>query len=131
MKEWAALPLRIAVGVVFVAHGLQKAFGLFGGPGIRDFSSMIANLGFTPEATFAYIVAYIELIGGLFLIVGFLTRISASLILLVMAVAVFKVHFVKGFFLSNGGFEYPFVLLLACLSLAFSGPGKFSITKKL
>ena len=131
MKEWASLPLRIGLGAIFIAHGLQKVFGMFSGPGIQGFSKMLGNLGFAPAIFWAYLVAYIELIGGVFLILGILTRVTSGLLFIVMAVAVLKVHLEGGFFLSAGGFEYSLFLALVCLSLIISGGGKLSITKKL
>jgi putative oxidoreductase len=131
MKNWATLPLRLGLGVVFMAHGAQKAFGMFDGPGISGFSKMLSGLGLTPTEPLAYIVAYIELLGGLCLILGLFTRVAASLIFTVMAVALLKVHLTRGFFLMNGGYEYVLVILAACLSLVISGPGAFGITKKI
>ncbi|MFC1514851.1 DoxX family protein [Candidatus Omnitrophota bacterium] len=131
MRNWAALPLRLGLGIMFMAHGLQKAFGLFGGSGIEKFAGMLSGMGFAPAAFWAYLVAYIELIGGLFLIIGLCTRISAALLLSVMAVAAIKVHLPNGFFMGSGGVEYIFVISAACVSLLVSGGGKLSITKKL
>lgn len=131
MKEMSSLPLRLGAGIIFLAHGLQKAFGLFDGPGIVNFSKMIASMRISPAIVFAYLVAYIELIGGIFLIIGFCTRLSAALLSLVMLVAIIGVHLSKGLFASQGGFEYPLVLLCVCISLLISGAGKYSITKKL
>jgi len=131
MKELASLPLRLGAGIIFLAHGLQKAYGLFGGPGIVNFSKMIAAMRISPAIVFAYLAAYTELIGGIFLIIGFCTRLSAALLSLVMLVAIIGVHLSKGLFASQGGFEYPLVLLCVCISLLISGAGKYSITKKL
>lgn len=131
MKDWAVLPLRISLGVVFIAHGLQKAFGLFSGPGIMGVTKMVEGMGFYPAVVWAYMLAYSELLGGIFLILGLLSRIGSALILIVMAVAILKVHGAHGLFMSNGGFEYPFIILFACISILISGPGKLSITKKL
>lgn len=130
MKQFAALPLRLGLGVIFIAHGLQKAFGAFAGPGIEGFSKFLSSLGFAPAGLWAYAAAYTELLGGLFLILGIATRISSGLIFIVIAVAALKVHLAKGFFLSSGGFEYTLLILCACLSLIIYGPGKWSITKK-
>ena len=131
MREWASLPLRIGLGAIFIAHGLQKVFGMFSGPGIEGFSKMLADLGFAPSVFWAYLVAYIELIGGIFLILGILTRLTSGLLFIIMAVALLKVHLNSGFFLSNGGYEYSLFLALACLSLLILGGGKLSISKKL
>ena len=82
MTDLAVFILRLAIGVVFSGHGLQKAFGLFGGPGINAFSGMLSGLGFAPALLWAYAVAYIELIAGVFLIAGLFTRVSSLLLIL-------------------------------------------------
>ncbi|MDD5237366.1 MAG: DoxX family protein [Candidatus Omnitrophica bacterium] len=129
MKDWASLILRICLGIVFVGHGLQKAFGLFGGPGINGFSEALLTMGFKPAVFWAYLAAYVELIGGLLLLLGIFTRAAAALILILMVVAALKVHIAKGFFLQSGGFEYTFVIACVCLALILMGPGRFAIKR--
>ena len=127
MVDWAILVLRLGIGIMFLAHGLQMDFGLFGGPGIKAFSEMLSGLRFVPAIFWAYVGSYTVLIGGLFLIAGIQTRPAAALLLIFIVTAAIKVHLSKGFFLSNGGFEYTFVIAAACLALILLGPGKFSI----
>ena len=131
MLSWGILILRLGIGIMFAAHGLQKAFGFFGGPGIKGFSQMLSGLGFVPAALWAYLGAYTEVLGGVFLILGLFTRASAAMLLVLIVTAGIKVHLGKGFFLSNGGFEYTFVIAAACLALLLLGPGKFSITSRI
>jgi putative oxidoreductase len=130
MRDWAALPLRLGLGIMFVLHGLQIAFGMFGGTGIEGFSQMLSSLGFSPATPLAYIVAYFELIGGILLILGLFTRVASIVLILVMLVAIIKVHLSNGFFAMSGGFEYNFIIICACASLLISGPGHLSIHKK-
>ncbi|MFA5231967.1 MAG: DoxX family protein [Candidatus Omnitrophota bacterium] len=130
MLNWGILVLRLGIGIMFMAHGLQKSFGLFGGPGIKGFSGMLSGLGFVPAEFWAYVAAYTELVGGLFLIMGVQVRPAAALLLILIVTAAFKVHLGKGFFLSNGGFEYTFVIAATCLALILLGPGKFSVFNK-
>jgi putative oxidoreductase len=130
MMELASLILRLGLGVMFMAHGLQKTFGLFGGPGMDGFSKMLAGLGFSPATFWAYLAAYVELLGGLALITGLSTRISSLLLLILIVVATAKVHLAKGFFLSNGGFEYNLIIACVCLALMIMGTGKYGINKK-
>jgi putative oxidoreductase len=131
MMDLAILILRVGLGVMFAAHGAQKVFGAFGGPGIEGFSQALTGMGFKPALLWAYLAAYTELLGGLFIIAGFLTRISAALLFIVMMVAILKVHLKNGFFLSGGGFEYIFIISCVCLALIILGTGKFGIHKKL
>ncbi len=128
--SWAIFILRLCLGVIFVAHGLQKVFGLFGGPGIEGFSKMITGIGANPALFWAWAVAIVELLGGIFLILGVLPRLSAAAIGVVMIVAIITIHGAKGFFMSGGGFEYQLLILAACLSLALTGAGKFSLFNK-
>ena len=130
MTDWAILVLRIGLGVMFAAHGLQKAFGLFGGPGIGGFSEMLSGMGFKPAVFWANLAAYTELMGGLLLIVGLFTRGAAMLLLILIVVAAAKVHLARGFFLSAGGFEYTFIIACVCIALIILGPGKFSLMRK-
>ena len=125
--EWAALVLRIGLGIMFASHGLQKAFGMFGGPGIGGFSEMLSGMGFKPALFWAYLAAYAELVGGLFLVAGIFTRGASFLLLVLIIVAAVKVHLARGFFLSAGGFEYTFIIACICLALIIMGGGKYSL----
>ena len=127
MLDWGILVLRLGIGIMFLAHGLQMALGLFGGPGVKGFSGMLSSLGFVPALFWSYVASYTVLIGGLLLIIGVQTRPAAILLLIFILTAGIKVHLSKGFFLSNGGIEYTFVIAAACLSIILLGPGKFSI----
>jgi len=129
MMDWGILVLRLGVGIMFVAHGLQMALGLFGGPGVKGFAQMLSGLGFVPAIFWSYVACYTVLIGGLLLISGILTRPAAFLLLIFILTAGIKVHLSKGFFLSNGGIEYTFVIAAACLAIILLGPGKFRIFK--
>lgn len=130
MLDLGILVLRLALGVMFVAHGLQMAFGLFGGPGVRGFSQMLSGLGFAPAIFWSYIASYTVLLGGLLVIIGVQTRLAAILLLIFILTAGIKVHLSKGFFLSNGGFEYTFIIAAICIALILLGPGKFSMFNK-
>lgn len=130
MMDYALLVLRLGLGVMFTAHGLQMALGKFGGPGVKGFAGMLANLGFSPAMFWSYIACYTVLIGGICLILGLFTRISAALLLIFILVAAFKVHLAKGFFLMSGGYEYNFIIACVCAALIISGGGKFSILRK-
>lgn len=128
--NWAILILRLGLGAIFMAHGLQKTFGFFNGPGIAGFTQMLSGLGFMPAVFWAYLAAYVELAGGLCLILGIWVRMSAALLLILITVATLKVHLSKGFFLSGGGFEYNLVIICVCIALLILGAGNFSVIKK-
>src|SRR5919205_500863 len=90
--DFALLIGRVLVGLVFIAHGSQKLFGAFGGPGLSAFVQMLGPLG--------YLVAIGEFFGGLGLVVGFLTRFSAASITVIMLGAIAMVHSKVGFFMN-------------------------------
>jgi putative oxidoreductase len=71
--------------------------------------------------------ALAEICGGVLLASGFVTPLSAAIIFAVMIVAAFSAHIKQGFFITSGGFEYTFVLSVAALTLAFTGPGSLSL----
>lgn len=123
--------LRVLIGVMFLAHGSQKLFGAFDGPGITGFAAMLAGTGLPNPTLFAYLAAGSEFFGGLFLTLGLLTRLAIFPPLVVMIVAITKVHWAQGFFLQKGGFEYPLMIAGALLALLSLGGGKFSIDQKI
>ena len=129
--DWASLVLRLGLGTMFLAHGLQMGFGLYKGPGVCGFAKMLSGMGFGAPTFFAYLAAYTCLIGGTALIIGFCTRIATIPLIIFMLVAVIKVHLKKGFFLADGGYEYNFIIIAALIALFILGSGKFGISEKL
>ncbi len=130
-KKIQPLILRVSIGMMFMAHGSQKLFGAFGGHGIQGFASFLSGLGL-PFPTFqAYLAACSEFFGGFLLIIGLATRFATVPLMVTMLVAIFKVHWSKGFFGQDGGFEYPLVLLIILCSLAVVGGGRFSVDRRL
>jgi putative oxidoreductase len=121
------LLLRLTLGAVFLAHGAQKAFGSFGGPGFEGASGFIGSLGFRPARMWAALAVGGELLAGLLLVLGLFTPLAGVLVLATMAVAIAKVHGPKGFFVQDGGFEYNLVLIIAAVAVAAVGPGAFSL----
>ena len=124
---WLTLPLRIALGLIFIGHGAQKIFGLWGGPGWAKFTAGAAPLGLSPGWMWLGAAAVAELAGGLLVLFGFATRLGALLIAAVMLVAMIGVHWSGGFFLQTSGVEYTVALLGMALALLISGGGRASI----
>lgn len=127
LADLGLLILRLTLGTVFLAHGAQKAFGWFGGPGFGGATGFIGSLGFRPARFWAALAVGGELAAGVLLFLGLLTPLAGLLVLATMAVAIAKVHGPKGFFVQDGGFEYNLVLIIAALAVAAIGPGAFSI----
>jgi putative oxidoreductase len=120
---WHTIPLRLAVGSVFIGHGAQKLFGWFDGPGLQSTAEAFSKMGFSPEM--ALLAASGEFFGGLLVLLGLFTRLGALSVMIVMLVAIFKVHW--GAFFMPKGIEYAFTLCLSGLSLLLSGGGALSI----
>jgi putative oxidoreductase len=132
MYSYGPTVLRVTVGAVFLAHGAQKLFGIWGGPGLNGTTAMLAGLGLPYASLLAMVLAGTEFAGGILLMLGGLTRWVALALAIDMVVAIWKVHYRNGFFLTDqasrgGGAEYALVLLAALLCLAFAGPGALSI----
>ena len=109
---------------MFIVHGAQKLFGLFGGGGISGTSGFFSQIGIPLPGVMAVVVALVEFFGGLFLLLGFMTQIAGLLIAIVLVVAILKVKLSQGFV---GGWEFDWMLLTAALTLAFHGPGEASL----
>jgi putative oxidoreductase len=125
------LPVRLALGGIFIAHGAQKVLGSFSGPGFNKFISFPAPFSFMRPAWLWMAAAAIsELLGGVLIVLGLLTRVGAFLIAVVMLVAIIGVHW-PVFFADKNGFEYPLALLAMCVALLISGGGQLSIDKGL
>jgi len=119
--------LRLALGMIMVAHAVQKLFGWFGGGGIAGTAPFMEQLGFRPGRLQAVLAGLIEAGGGLLLAAGLFSPLAAAMIIAVMLVAAVTVHLAKGFFVQKGGYEYTFVLAAGALALAFTGPGVLSL----
>lgn len=130
LQAYAPLLLRWTIGPMFLAHGSQKLFGLFGGHGLMGTGQFFAQMGFQPGVFWAGLVGSSEFFGGLCLVLGLLTRWATLPLMVTMLVAIFKVHWSHGFFSQNGGFEYPFVILGGLLSLLLLGGGKASLDSR-
>ncbi len=113
-------------------HGAQKLFGWFGGGGLEGTAGFFAGkLGLEPGMFFAVLVGGTEFFGGLFLAIGFLTRIAAAGVVIEMTVAILLVHLSNGFFWGNSGIEYPLLWGLLALAFVYRGGGEMSVDRKL
>jgi len=121
------LVLRIVVGLTMAAHGSQKLFGWFQGPGITGFAGMLGHLKIRPAMFWAWVAASAEFLGGLALALGFLTPLASYAIAGAMLVALATVHLAKGFWNTQGGIEFPLLILASVVALALTGPGVYSI----
>jgi putative oxidoreductase len=134
--NWAVTILRIVLGVVFFAHGAQKALGWFGGTGLRS-TVRIFRDNLNIPAPLAVLSVAAEFLGGLGLIVGLLSRVAALGITVVMAVALIAVHGRFGFFMNwygekqGHGIEYHILVLALALAVIINGSGPLSLDQAL
>jgi putative oxidoreductase len=126
LAKWGMIPLRIAVGVIFLMHGWQKVF-VFGIAGTAD---ILRWVGIPFAMFFAVIVMTTELLGGLAILFGLLARWAALALAFEMTVAIFTARMNGGFFTPNG-YEFELSLFGACLTIAAIGTGAGSLDKLL
>src|SRR5215204_1926687 len=123
MIDVGLLVLRLVLGVIFIGHGAQKLFGSFGGPRISGFAKMLEQLGVKPAKPMAILAGLAEFVGGILVILGFLTPLAALALIGVMIVAVLTVHLKNGFFNTNGGYEFNLALAGIAFTLLIVGAG--------
>lgn len=126
-NSFAPLILRVPVGLTLAAHGAQKLFGWFGGYGLEGTGQWMASIGLEPGLLMAALSGSAEFFGGLFLVLGLLTRPTAVVVAFTMLVAIFSVHIHNGLFMSNNGYEYALALFAVAVSLVISGGGRVSV----
>jgi putative oxidoreductase len=123
LQPFGLLTLRLALGVIFFAHGYPKLAHL--GGGMQGFFIEHGLPGY-----FVYIAGVLEVFGGLLLMIGLFTRPAALLLAAEMAVAIWKVHSSRGY-LAVHEYEFPLSLAVACFALATIGAGAFSLDQPL
>ena len=134
--DWVITIVRIVLGVVFFAHGAQKALGWFGGAGLQSTVRVFREQLQIP-APLAVLSIAAEFLGGLGLIVGLLSRIAAFGIAVVMVVALIAVHGKFGFFMNwygekkGHGIEYHILVLALALAVMIRGAGALSLDQVL
>ena len=118
---------RVVLGGLFAAHGAQKLFGWFRGPGLQGTGEFLDSIGFHPGRTFAFAAGLTELTSGLLILLGFLGPVGPALLLSVMTVAVITVHWGNGLLATSNGSELPLLYATAAIGLALTGPGAYSL----
>ena len=124
--RWTAGPdlgllgLRAVLGGIFVLHGLQKVFGLFGGPGINGFAQSLEKMGYRESVVLAWVTGITELAGGGLLVLGLFTPLAAAGVLGVMANVIALKY--KGGFFGPNGVELELALAGMAFAALFAGP---------
>lgn len=121
--------LRILVGIIFMAHGSQKLFGMFGGYGLEGTGQYMASLGLNPGYLMALLSGSAEFFGGLALFLGLLVRPAAVVLIVMLVVAILSVHIHNGLFMANNGYEFGLALLGAAIAVLVEGAGRVSLDR--
>jgi putative oxidoreductase len=123
--------LRLSLGGFFIGHGTQKLFGWFGGHGLDGTAQFFEQLGLRPGKTNAIAAGAAETGAGALMLGGLATPLAASAVTATMLTAINRAHLKNGPWATNGGYEYPVVLLAAAITLAEVGPGELSLDHEL
>jgi putative oxidoreductase len=137
LLPWAPVAIRLGLAVIFIAHGGQKLFGIWGGPGLQTtIEAFERSIGVPSYLTL--IAVGTEFFGGLTVLIGFFTRLAAAGLAIDMVAAIIKVHLMNGFFLNwsinpgkGHGYEFNLALLAMSIALLLSGPGQFALDRLL
>jgi putative oxidoreductase len=139
MTDLGLAVLRVALAVVFVAHGSHKLFGLWGGPnvgpgGLTATAEHLTRIGLGPATVMAVAAGAVQLAGGILLGAGLFTRWASAALLGYIAIGIWKEHARWGFFLNwvgehgrGNGIEYSVVLAGALVCLILAGSGRWSL----
>jgi putative oxidoreductase len=125
------LMLRATLGGYFFGHGMQKLAGWFGGGGLEGTGQHFEQIGLRPGRESALLAGAAEAGGGSLLALGLFTPAAVSMLTGVMTNAIRHVHMKNGLWVTEGGVEYPVVVLAVLAALADSGPGRFSLDEAL
>jgi putative oxidoreductase len=124
------LILRFAVGGTFFAHGMQKVFGMWGGPGVAEFARTLDRYGYQQSTTLSWVTGITELVAGAFVVLGVLTPLAAAA-LLAIKINTVLLKMANGFFIASvagaNAVELDVVLGLAAAAIIFTGPGHIAL----
>jgi putative oxidoreductase len=128
--DLALLILRVVVGLYVAAHGAQKLFGWFRGPGIKGAEGFLGPmLGFRPASLWAYALSLAEFGGGLLMVVGLFNPVGPIAIMAGQITATYVVHWAKGPWGSEGGYEQTLTNIAVAAAVALAGAGRFSLDR--
>ncbi|MCK9916315.1 DoxX family protein [Microbacteriaceae bacterium K1510] len=117
--------MRVVVGAMFLMHVSVK-FKLGAG---AVAANIMAKNGLEPALIMAYVTMFLEVVGGVCLIIGLFTRFFGAALAIEMLIAMFAVHFSKGYAAGAGGYEYVLLIGAACLLIALRGGGPYSVDR--
>ncbi|MFD0617519.1 DoxX family protein [Paenibacillus sp. GCM10027629] len=127
MLDGGILIIRLVIGLLFIGHGAQKLFGMFGGHGLRGTAGWLESIGMKPGMLMALMAGGGELVGGLLFASGVWLTIGAALIVITMLVSIITVHGKNGLWITAGGYEYNLVLIAVAVGIALIGGGQYTL----
>lgn len=127
MIDIGLLIIRLVIGVLFIGHGAQKLFGLFGGYGLKGTGGWMESIGMKPGVTMALFAGLAEFIGGIMFAAGILTPLASIMIVGTMIMAIVKVHGPNGLWATANGYEYNLTLIAVAVGIALIGPGQYAL----
>ena len=131
MLALGLLVLRVVIGFIVAAHGAQKLFGWWGGPGMAGWTAGMTRMRLQPAVPWAWLSVLTELLGGLGFALGLLTPLPSFGIVAAMLVAIALVHWPNGFWNGKRGYEFNLSLVAAAVAIALTGPGAYSLDSAL
>ncbi|MFM8601615.1 MAG: DoxX family protein [Actinomycetota bacterium] len=128
-QDLGLLVLRVALGVVFIAHGLQNAFGWWGGEGLQGFRETLTEAGYQNAGLLTYVAAGAQIASGVLLVLGLFTPVAAAVALAFLVnslLATFTVQRQKGgIFVFDSAAEYLLMLTAVAAAIILAGPGRY------
>ena len=122
MLPIAATFVRVVVGIMFLMH----VSGKFAAGPAAVAANTLARNGIEPALMWAYVIMFLESVGGLCLIIGLFTRFFAAALAIEILIALLFVHLPKGYAAGVGGYEYVLLIGAVCLVIAIRGGGIYS-----
>jgi putative oxidoreductase len=117
--------VRVVVGIMFLMHVSGKF--KIGADAVA--ANVLAKNGIEPATLWAYVIIFLESVGGACLIIGLFTRFFAAALAVEMLVALLFVHLPKGYAVGGGGYEYVLLIGAACFAIAIRGGGPYSLDR--
>jgi putative oxidoreductase len=121
-RDIAFTLVRVTIGYIFFMHG----WGKITGAGVAGVTTYMGNQGLEPATAFALAAMFLEVVGGICIIIGLFTRFFAAAMAIELAIAFLVVHFKAGFPVGKGGFEYVLLLGIVMFAIAIRGGGPYS-----
>ena len=130
-QDLGLLLLRVSLGVVFIAHGLQKAFGWWGGSGLDGFKGALTEAGYQHAGLLTYVAAGVQIAAGVLLVLGLFTPVAAAGALAFLVNSVLVTFSAQrkngGLFVFGSDAEYLLVLVAVAAAIILIGPGRYGL----